>query len=292
VDTIMHFAAQTHVDNSFGLALDFTRTNIFGTHVLLEATRYIMPQIQRFIHVSTDEVYGESLLESHHRLTEDSHLNPSNPYAATKVSAEYLIRSYYHSFKLPIIITRSNNVYGPRQYPEKLIPKFILLLSKKQRCPLHGHGNHYRSYLYVDDVAEAFDTILHKGQCNMIYNIGSDQEISNYEVLSHLLSYFYPDIKATDDLSQYMEFVRDRPYNDLRYFIDTTSLEQLGWKTRVNFEEGLKKTIQWYLENSSHWGDIGDGALSAHPTITNNEDKTIGPCGGEWLEEEQEEELA
>ena len=245
----MHFAAQTHVDNSFGLALDFTRTNIFGTHVLLESCKLHAKQIQRFIHVSTDEVYGESQMHSKHRLDEHATLNPSNPYAATKVAAEFLIRSYHQSFGLPTIITRGNNVYGPKQYPEKLIPKFIALLSQGRPCPLHGDGSHLRSFLYVDDVCSAFDCILRRGIPGHIYNIGSEQEVSNLQVLNKLIDKFH----LTEHRDRFITFVRDRPYNDLRYYIDTKSLESLGWKRRVDFDDGLDKTILWYLNHPHHW---------------------------------------
>jgi UDP-glucose 4,6-dehydratase len=147
IDTILHFAAQTHVDNSFGNSFEFTRANVFGTHVLLESAKLFKDQIRRFVHVSTDEVYGESSATAD-RFTSESPLNPTNPYAATKVAAEFLVKSYRTSFGLPTIITRGNNVYGPKQYPEKLIPKFISLLASKQPCPLHGTGtNRYAACL-------------------------------------------------------------------------------------------------------------------------------------------------
>lgn len=262
VDTVIHFAAQTHVDQSFGLALDFTRTNIFGTHTLLEACKALAPQIRRFIHVSTDEVYGESLLTTSERCTELSPLNPSNPYAATKVAAEYLVRSYQHSFAIPTIITRGNNVYGPRQYPEKLIPKFILLLDAGHPVPLHGDGEHRRSFLHVNDVARAFDAILHKGQTGHIYNIGSDTEINNRQVAEQLITEF-----NLHPAEKYIKYVRDRAYNDLRYFIDTSGLEQLGWKKQVDWKDGLQQTIEWYRHHRHHWGDIGEAVLAAHPKV-------------------------
>jgi len=165
IDAILHFAAQTHVDNSFGNSLNFTHSNVFGTHVLLESAKLFKHQVKRFIHVSTDEVYGESSIQKDSPgFDEKSALNPSNPYAATKAAAELLAKSYSQSFELPIIITRGNNVFGPRQYPEKLIPKFIHLLQQGKACTIHGNGQHRRSFVYVSDVAEAFDLILHKGQ--------------------------------------------------------------------------------------------------------------------------------
>jgi dTDP-glucose 4,6-dehydratase len=160
IDTIMHFAAQTHVDNSFGNSIQFTKNNVLGTHVLLECAK--VNKIRRFIHVSTDEVYGESSFAD--GVIENTMLQPTNPYAATKAGAEYLVKSYYKSFQLPTIITRGNNVYGPHQFPEKIIPKFIGLLHRKKPCYIHGTGEHKRSYLYVEDVARAFDIILHCGK--------------------------------------------------------------------------------------------------------------------------------
>merc|ERR1719266_2140506 len=152
-------------------------------------SRTFSSQIKRFIHVSTDEVYGESTMEDVAKNV-NSALNPTNPYAATKAGAEFLVRSYHHSFKLPTIITRGNNVYGPRQYPEKLIPKFILLLDQDKPCPVYGTGQNMRSYLYIDDVCNAFDVVLHKGKVGKIYNIGTSFEITNIQVLKELLKIF------------------------------------------------------------------------------------------------------
>ena len=198
VDTVMHFAAQTHVDNSFGNSIHFTDQNIRGTHLLLETVKSVQQQIHRFIHVSTDEVYGEGEVGSETRLAEHAALNPTNPYAATKCAAEFLVKSYAISFGIPAVITRGNNVFGPHQFPEKVIPKFISLLSQGRPCSLHGSGEHRRSFLYVTDVAQAFDVILHKGQNLHIYNIGSSEEmeISNLQLAQTLISLFrqhYPD---------------------------------------------------------------------------------------------------
>jgi len=264
IDTIVHFAAQTHVDNSFGNSFEFTRANVFGTHVLLESAKLFGKQVRRFVHVSTDEVYGESTLTGE-RMHAESALNPTNPYAATKVAAEYLVRSYRHSFGLPTIITRGNNVYGPKQYPEKLIPKFVNLLSQKQPCPLHGTGTNRRSFLYVDDVARAFETILFKGTVGEIYNIGSRFEISNKDVCLRLLKLF----KLDHEESKYVMHVKDRAFNDFRYHIDPSTLEALGWRQQVNFDEGLELTKQWYVSHPGHWPDISS-ALSAHPTFAEN----------------------
>jgi dTDP-D-glucose 4,6-dehydratase len=176
----------------------------------LECVRTAGTQVQRFVHVSTDEVYGEAKKDQA-RMDEKSELNPTNPYSATKAAAEFLVRSYAHSYKIPIIITRGNNVYGPRQYPEKLIPKFINLLSRKQPCPLHGTGNNQRSFLHVDDVSNAFDIILHKGQNGSIYNIGSSFEYSNLEVAKMLIKAF-----GYKEENLYITHVKDRAFNDFR----------------------------------------------------------------------------
>jgi dTDP-glucose 4,6-dehydratase len=169
-------------------------------------------------------------------------LNPTNPYAATKAAAEFLVRSYYHSFKLPVIITRGNNVYGPRQYPEKLIPRFITKLIKREKCPIHGEGKTRRNFIYVDDVSKAVDAILNKGEINEIYNIGSDDEYSVKEVLTMLLQNMGID-KELEDMCEYVE---DRAFNDSRYCIDSNKIVNLGWSKKISFEEGLKNTIEWY----------------------------------------------
>lgn len=261
VDTVMHFAAETHVDNSFGNSLKFTQSNIVGTHVLLEACKFHKP-IRRFIHVSTDEVYGESSFDGE-KNTEQSKLDPTNPYAATKAAAEFLVRAYHKSFGLPVIITRGNNVYGPRQYPEKLIPKFITLLSQGKACPLHGDGSNLRSFLYVDDVSKAFDIILEKGEMGKTYNIGSHVELSNKEVLGILMKKF-----NLTDTDKYVKFVRDRAFNDRRYHIDTIALNELGWKQEIDFDEGLGKTVQWYTTHPGYWNENTLlTATQAHPTL-------------------------
>jgi dTDP-glucose 4,6-dehydratase len=242
IDSIVHFAAQSHVDNSFGNSIQFTEDNVLGTHTLLECCR-VYGKIKKFVHISTDEVYGE-VDNDHQGCNEKSLLNPTNPYAATKAAAEFLVKSYYHSFKLPIVITRGNNVYGPRQFPEKLIPRFITKLLNNEKCPIHGQGKTRRNFIYVDDVSKAVDVILRKGEINEIYNIGSDDEYSVIEVLNKLLKELNIDNK---DVS---EFVEDRAFNDFRYCIDSSKLELLGWKKTISFEDGLKETIMWYKQKS------------------------------------------
>jgi len=264
VDTILHFAAQTHVDNSFGNSFLFTESNVLGTHVLLESTKLFKPQIRRFIHVSTDEVYGESTLAHDDRsFDETSALNPTNPYAATKAAAEFMAKAYRQSFGLPIIITRGNNVYGPRQYPEKLIPKFISLLNRDRPCTIHGNGQHRRSFIYVSDVANAFHLILRKGQVGHIYNIGTEFEVSTLDVTKALIRLHNLESQS----ERLIQFVEDRSFNDVRYHIDISKLHDLGWKPTITFEEGLMKTIEWYRAHDAekHWGSGVVEALVAHP---------------------------
>jgi len=257
IDTIMHFAAQTHVDNSFGNSLKFTETNVLGTHVLLEAAK--AANIKRFIHVSTDEVYGENDGED---ALEEKVLEPTNPYAASKAAAEFIVKGYLRSFKLPAIITRGNNVYGPHQYPEKLIPKFVCQLSRGRPCTIHGDGSHTRTFIYVEDVARAFDTILHKGHVGQIYNIGSNCEVSNLAIAHKLIAM----LQLKDQQDRLITFVEDRLFNDKRYAINSEKLKKLGWKIEVDFDEGLRRTIDWYRKNVNNWDLISvESALSAHP---------------------------
>ena len=262
IDTVMHFAAQTHVDNSFGNSLAFTMNNTYGTHVLLEACRNY-GKIKRFVNVSTDEVYGETSLGSEHGLKENSRLEPTNPYSAAKAGAEMMARAYYTSYKMPVITTRGNNVYGPHQFPEKMIPKFILLASMGKQLPIHGEGSATRSYLFVEDVAEAFDVVLHRGVPGEVYNIGTKKERTVKEVASEICGLFGLDPQES------LVHVRDRAFNDQRYYICDHKLNSLGWSERTPWKEGLQKTIEWYLANgfSDYWdnGNV-EMALQPHPT--------------------------
>ncbi|PIA41361.1 hypothetical protein AQUCO_02200048v1 [Aquilegia coerulea] len=259
IDTIMHFAAQTHVDNSFGNSFEFTKNNIYGTHVLLEACK-VTGQIKRFIHVSTDEVYGETDEDAVVGNHEASQLLPTNPYSATKAGAEMLVMAYGRSYGLPVITTRGNNVYGPNQFPEKLIPKFILLAMAGKPLPIHGDGSNVRSYLYCEDVAEAFEVILHKGEVGHVYNIGTKKERRVIDVAKDVCKLFSLDPETV------IKFVENRPFNDQRYFLDDQKLTNLGWSERTTWEEGLKKTMDWYTSNPDWWGDVS-GALLPHPRM-------------------------
>lgn len=238
IDAIIHFAAQSHVDNSFDNSLQYTTDNVYGTHVLLQAAKEY-GRLQKFLHFSTDEVYGEVDLD-HPGCHEKSLLNPTNPYAATKAAAEFLVRSYYHSFKLPIVIVRCNNVYGPNQYPEKLIPKFIKLLKHGEKLTIHGKGDARRNFIWAEDVATATECIFYKGVINEVYNIGTTQEFSVLDVAKILVE------KITDDkvLENHIVFVEDRPFNDFRYSVNATQLKELGWKEEfTNFSMNLDLLI-------------------------------------------------
>lgn len=251
VDTIIHFAAQSHVDNSFGNSICFTQDNVLGTHHLLETVRKY-GKINRFIHVSTDEVYGEVTLEE--TSSEKSLLNPTNPYAASKAAAEFIVKSYYKSYNIPIIITRGNNVYGPGQYPEKLIPKFMLQLFNNKKMTIHGKGNTIRNFLFVEDVAKAFEKILFEGKIAEIYNIGTENEHSVFDIAKMLYKNVYDDSDSDNDNKQKrsfedcVEYVEDRLFNDFRYCVNSDKLKNLGWYPTTSFEEGIKKTIDWYRQ--------------------------------------------
>jgi dTDP-glucose 4,6-dehydratase/UDP-glucose 4,6-dehydratase len=241
IDTVIHFAAQSHVQNSFDDALKYTYDNIVGTHTLLESCR-LYGKITKFIHISTDEVYGESLLsEEEEKKNEQSILCPTNPYAATKAGAELIANSYRFSFKMPIIITRGNNVYGPNQYPEKLIPRFIELLKENKKVTIQGDGSNVRAFLHALDVAKALELILEKGKVGEIYNIGSDED-KEYTVLqiAHLLIKM---IKNTENYDDHIEYIDDRPFNDKRYYISNEKVKNLGWVIEKDFIQGLEELI-------------------------------------------------
>jgi len=265
IDTVMHFAAQTHVDNSFGNSIAFTECNVLGTHVLLEAAKEA--RVKLFMHVSTDEVYGdgESGVASH----EGSVLEPTNPYSASKAGAEYLVKAYHRSFDLPIIITRGNNVYGPHQYPEKIIPKFVNQLIRGLPITLHGTGANTRNYLYVEDVAAAFDTVLHAGRVGEVYNIGGTNVHSNIDVARAIL-YLMGFVDKAGSLAaaeaRHVIYVQDRPFNDLGYPLDCARLNAIGWRETTPWEDGLRRTVAWYLRHPTHWhpADV-ESAIVPHP---------------------------
>jgi len=242
IDYVIHFAAQSHVQNSFEDSLQYTKDNIEGTHTLLEVCRKYK-NIKKFIHVSTDEVYGESMIDDdENKKTENSILCPTNPYAATKAGAELIAQSYYHSFKMPIIITRGNNVYGPNQYPEKLIPLFIELLKNNKKVTIQGDGSNIRAFLHSYDVARAFEIILEKGKIGEIYNIGSDEN-HEYTVLQ-VAKLLIKKIKKTDDHNDWITYIEDRPFNDKRYYISNKKIKDLGWSIDIDFEDGINELLK------------------------------------------------
>jgi UDP-glucose 4,6-dehydratase len=235
---VIHFAAQSHVQNSFDDSMQYTQDNIVGTHTLLECCRKYA-RVQKIIHVSTDEVYGES---NDLKFDENTILVPTNPYAATKAAAEMIAMSYIKSYNLPIIITRGNNVYGPNQYPEKLIPRFIQQLQNNEQLTVQGNGCSRRSFLHVNDTCTAFEIILIKGVVGEVYNIGADEE-SEFTVLQ-IAEILVKLLKGTDAYQSFIRFVEDRPFNDSRYFISNEKLKRLGWKITIPFLEGIKKLIK------------------------------------------------
>ena len=234
-DAVVHFAAQSHVDNSFGNSLSFTMDNVYGTHCLIEACRLLRKPLTKFVHISTDEVYGE-VADSDEGCHEKSLLNPTNPYASSKAAAEFIVRSYIHSFKMPVVITRGNNVFGPNQYPEKVIPKFLSQLLQHKPVTIQGDGSARRNFIYVDNVSSAVWAILKHGKVNEIYNIGSTDEYSVREIAEMLA-------KKTG-IKLELEFIEDRCFNDHRYSINCDKLLQLGWTPSVTFEQGIEATVQ------------------------------------------------
>lgn len=263
IDTVIHAAAHSHVDSSFGNSFDFTKNNIYGTHVLLEACNSY-GKIKRFIHVSTDEVYGNCIGE---RKTETSSTNPTNPYSASKAAAESLVQGYVNSYNFPAIITRGNNVYGPHQYVEKLIGKMTTRLLRNKKCCIHGDGSNRRHFLHVKDVVTAFDVILHHGEIGQVYNMGSVDEFSNIELVKNIIGI----LKPNDDPNTWIEYVQDRPFNDVRYYLSYEPLQNLGWKQSVPFEKGLDETILWYKNicAEDYWSCAATSSLEAHPQLKN-----------------------
>ena len=239
IEQVIHFAAQSHVQSSFDDSLPYTMDNVLGTHTLLECCRKY-GKVSKFVHVSTDEVYGESMNDIHEaEKTEQSILCPTNPYAATKAGAELIAQSYQHSYKMPIIITRGNNVYGDNQYPEKLIPKFIQHLQRNQKVPIQGNGTSVRAFLHAKDTARAFERILCLGKIGEIYNIGSQEEYSVLEIARILIE----SIKKTKRIDEWIEYVKDRPFNDQRYYISNEKLRNLGWSPQIDFLDGLHSLL-------------------------------------------------
>jgi dTDP-glucose 4,6-dehydratase len=248
IDTVVHFAAESHVDRSITGPEIFITTNVLGTQVLLEAAKNIWNNSfdkNRFIHVSTDEVYGSLGREGY--FTEETPLSPNSPYSASKAGSDFLVRAYYETYGFPGIITRCSNNYGPYQYPEKLIPLMIANALDNKPLPVYGDGKNVRDWLYVEDHCSAIKTIIEKGNPGEVYNIGGNNEWQNIDIVKKVLSI----LSKPENL---ISFVTDRPGHDRRYAIDSSKIRrELGWEPSVTFEQGIEKAVQWYLDNKSWW---------------------------------------
>ncbi|PKL39663.1 MAG: dTDP-glucose 4,6-dehydratase [Spirochaetae bacterium HGW-Spirochaetae-1] len=253
-DHVVHFAAESHVDRSIEGPEVFIKTNVLGTQILLEQAR--KHNIKRFLHVSTDEVYG-SLGETGF-FTEETPLAPNSPYSASKTGSDLLVRAYFHTFGFPGIITRCSNNYGPYQFPEKLIPLIISNALENKPLPVYGDGKNIRDWLYVEDHCSAIDTVLHKGEPGEVYNIGGNNEWYNIDIVKLIL-------KELGKPESLITYVKDRPGHDRRYAIDATKMKnEFGWEPAIQFPEGIKKTIQWYVNNQEWIGRIKSGGYRSN----------------------------
>lgn len=252
VDTIVHFAAESHVDRSILDPLPFVRTNVEGTYVLLEAA--LKNKIKRFHHISTDEVFGSLELGTKEKFNEKTPYNPRSPYSASKAASDHLVRAYFYTYNLPITISNCSNNYGPYQFPEKLIPLAITNLIEGKKVPVYGDGLYVRDWLYVEDHCRAIDLILHKGKVGETYFIGGlTEDISNIDLIKKILELMNKD-------ESNIEFVKDRPGHDRRYAIDWSKINQeLGWRPEVDLDTGLKITVNWYLKNQDWWKKVKTG---------------------------------
>jgi len=243
-DAILNFAAESHVDRSIKDASSFVSTNVHGTQVLLDAAK--KQRIKRFVQISTDEVYGSVQKGS---FKETTLLHPNSPYAASKAAGDHLALAYHTTFKLPVIVTRSSNNFGPYQFPEKVIPLFITNLLENKKVPLYGDGLNVRDWLYVLDNCRAIDMILHKGKPGQIYNIGGEYEIPNIKLTRIIL-------KLLNKTYRMIEYVPDRLGHDRRYSLDSKKMKKLGWKPAKDFNAAIRETIKWYENNRSWWKEL------------------------------------
>jgi dTDP-glucose 4,6-dehydratase len=241
VTAIIHFAAESHVDRSIVDSSDFVRTNVTGTYNLLECAR--LHSIQKFMHISTDEVYGSTPEGS---FIETDMLSPSSPYSASKAGSDLLALSYFKTHKLPVVVTRCTNNYGPYQFPEKLIPFFVTNLIEGKKVPVYGTGKNVRDWIHVNDHCRALEFLLRKGVFGEIYNIGGGNERTNLEITHKIVSLLQKDKSMID-------YVKDRPGHDFRYSVDCSKLRSLGWKPEYSFDEGLAATVTWYSQNEGWW---------------------------------------
>jgi dTDP-glucose 4,6-dehydratase len=261
-DGVIHLAAESHVDRSISNPKQFVYTNIIGTVNLLNAARHIWKgrsEDARFYHISTDEVYGS--LGNEGRFVETTAYDPRSPYSASKASSDHLVRAYHHTFGLPIVISNCSNNYGPNQFPEKLIPLFIHNISNDKPLPVYGKGENVRDWLYVEDHAKAIDLIYHNGKNGETYNIGGNNEWKNIDLIRLVCKIMDRKLgKPPGTSGRLITFVKDRAGHDLRYAIDSSKLQhELGWKPSVTFEEGLEKTVEWYLQNESWLEHVTSG---------------------------------
>jgi dTDP-glucose 4,6-dehydratase len=238
---VVHLAAETHVDRSIIAPDVFVRTNCTGTNVVCDEAR--AAAVERFVHVSTDEVYGSIDAGA---FTEDDPLRPSSPYSASKAGSDLIALSHHATYGLPVVVTRSSNQFGPYQFPEKLIPYFVTTLLEGGRAPLYGDGLHVRDWMAVGDNCEAIDLLLREGEAGRIYNVAAHQERTNLEVARALVACLGLD-------EDRIEPVRDRPGHDRRYAVDTTRIESLGWRATTSFDEHLEATVRWYVDNEAWW---------------------------------------
>jgi dTDP-glucose 4,6-dehydratase len=246
VDYVVNFAAESHVDRSIEDPSVFIRTNVMGTQVLLDAVK--KHEVKRYLQVSTDEVYGS--LGPTGYFTEETPIAPNSPYSASKASADLLVRAYSETYGLPVLITRCSNNYGPYQFPEKLIPFFIKRLLNDQPVPIYGDGLNVRDWLHVEDHCCAIDTVLQKGKPGEVYNIGGNNEKANMEITKLILS-------SLNKPENMIEYVKDRLGHDRRYAIDSSKIQkELGWIPQNSFEDGIKQTIAWYIENRQWWENL------------------------------------
>lgn len=243
IDGVIHFAAESHVDNSIKNPFIFTHTNVIGTHTLLEVAKQVWGEgsSNKFVHISTDEVYGTLGEEGY--FTETTPINPNSPYSASKASSDLIARAYFETFKMNVSITNCSNNYGPYQHHEKLIPHMIKLAMNNEKLPVYGNGKNIRDWLYVEDHCEAIDMVFHKGRAGERYNIGGHNEKRNIDIVKLILKH----LNKSENL---IEFVEDRKGHDYRYAIDPTKIKnELGWEPKTKFEDGIIKTIDWYLKN-------------------------------------------
>ena len=252
-DAVINFAAESSVDKSINDSNPFLVSNIRGSYTLLDI---ITKQKKRMIQISTDEVFGSLPTET---ATEESKLNPSNPYAATKAAAELLINSYFLTFNSDVVITRCTNNYGPRQFPEKLVPKTILLANQEKKIPIYGNGSNIRDWIFVDDHCDAIYDVLLKGKSGDSYNISANNEINNLKIVNKIL-----EVMAKS--SNLIEFVEDRPGHDYRYSLDSSKInKEIGWKININFEDGISKTVDWYEKNIKYYSSLSSKTLKSTP---------------------------